>query len=379
VPIGPTPLLLGSNFAGGSSGFSVSMFTTEFVPEGERVIVPVTWFANGHNGAIASLTGASIFWAQDVTAVSSLDDQQRCAIFSGVAPSGGLTIGSAITAVFSGDSFARSIAALSASGIDEAAWAEATSTGQSASGTYSSSLSVASDDELIVAVGWIDKIGTHAPAPGFDEAYEINNTADTTQSAVVYKYATAGSHSPGGVFTASGIGGSVTCAVAYIAAPPPPLQFDIRLTGGAANTDPRLSIGGAASSTLAGADFLDDVAYTEAGAGMTDYRAVYVKNNESADAGGVTAWISQQLTGGPLLAIGVATEAAGTPPAAVANDQTAPSGVTFSAPASFGAGIDLGTIGAGQGRGLWIRRTTPPGTLPDATNPWEISLRTSPL
>jgi hypothetical protein len=379
MPIGVTPILLGSNQVGGTSGFSVALTTTNFVPAGDRIIIPVTWFANLHNGATANITGGSIFWSTDVTAVSSIDDQFRAAIFSGIAPSGGLAAGSVITGIFSGDSYARSIAGIAFSGIADTSWAEATSTGQSANGTWSSSLSVASNDEVIVAVGWIDKVGTHAPAAGFTEAYEIANTGDTTQSAVIYRYATAGSYSPGGVFTATGIGGSVNCAVAYIAQPPPPLSFDIRLTGGAANTDPRLSIGGAVSSTLAGIDLLDDVAYNEAGAGLTDYRAVYVKNNESADSGSVTAWVSTQLTGGPLIAIGAATQAAGTPPTAIANDTTAPSGVTFSAPTSFGTGVSLGTIGPGQGKGLWIRRTTPLGTLPDPTNAWEVSLRTTPL
>jgi hypothetical protein len=128
MPIGVTPIFLGSNQVGGTSGFSVALTTTDFVPAGDRVVIAVTWFANLHNGATANLTGGSIFWTQDVAAVSSLDDEFRCAIFSGVAPSGGLAIGSVITAIFSADSFARSIAGIAFSGIADTGWAEATST-----------------------------------------------------------------------------------------------------------------------------------------------------------------------------------------------------------------------------------------------------------
>ena len=36
---------------------------------------------------------------------------------------------------------------------------------------------------------------------------------------------------------------------------------------------------------------------------------------------------------------------------------TAPAGVTFSSPTTVGAGVALGTIGAGQVKAFWIRRT----------------------
>jgi hypothetical protein len=40
----------------------------------------------------------------------------------------------------------------------------------------------------------------------------------------------------------------------------------------------------------------------------------------------------------------------------VADEQTAPSGVTFSQPANKGAGIALGSIPAGQHRAVWVLR-----------------------
>jgi hypothetical protein len=41
----------------------------------------------------------------------------------------------------------------------------------------------------------------------------------------------------------------------------------------------------------------------------------------------------------------------------LANEKTAPSGVTFTRPTSKATGLALGDLPAGQYRGVWIRRT----------------------
>lgn len=160
------------------------------------------------------------------------------------------------------------------------------------------------------------------------------------------------------------------------------LLASVRLSGGASNTDPAASIGGAESSeeytgsTSAGGLF-DDSPHSEYSDGHVDYRCVYVHNDDSVDCT-VTAYVSQQLEAGRAIALAVADEASGVTVETIADDTTAPSGPSFSAPTSAGTGLDMGTIDAGEGRGLWLRRTTNSGTAADATNAWEIGLEITP-
>lgn len=156
----------------------------------------------------------------------------------------------------------------------------------------------------------------------------------------------------------------------------PPLTFAVKLSGGTGNTSPGASIGGAISTTAPGTDLFDDVSNPERTAGITDYRLVYVLNNDT-DAGSVIAYVPTQLESGRQLAVGVATEAAGVPVSAIANDQTAPAGVSFSTGATVPAGVSLGTIPAGSYRGLWLRRTVNAATAQDPTNLATVKLEVS--
>jgi len=51
-----------------------------------------------------------------------------------------------------------------------------------------------------------------------------------------------------------------------------------RLSGGAANADPLVSLGGAKSSVDAGSNLLDPVSSSEALAGDIEYRCYYIHN-----------------------------------------------------------------------------------------------------
>lgn len=158
-----------------------------------------------------------------------------------------------------------------------------------------------------------------------------------------------------------------------LVASPLPLAFSFRLSGGAANSDPASSIGGDESSSLAPANLFDDVSFATAAAGTVDYRAVYV-HNDDARTGVVAAYVSQQLESGREIAVGVATEDPGTSVGAIANDTTAPAGVSFTAPTTAGSGVDLGTLDTDEAKGLWIRRTIDEGTSPDTTNSWQVTI-----
>lgn len=133
-----------------------------------------------------------------------------------------------------------------------------------------------------------------------------------------------------------------------------------RLSGGSGNSSAAASLGGAKSSTaVPGGSIFDDVDSGEATAGDTEYRCFYVHNNHgSLSLQNAVAWISANTTGNRI-SIGVGTAAINGTEQSIANESTAPSGVTFSQPSSKGAGLALGTIPAGQHKAVWVRRVIP--------------------
>lgn len=137
------------------------------------------------------------------------------------------------------------------------------------------------------------------------------------------------------------------------------------LSGGASNTNPAASLGGAKSSTAAVATTLfDAVTASEASAGRVEYRCVFITNADPALTA-VSAVLSVQAdstSSSTALAVGLGTGAvSGTEPA-VANETTAPSGVTF------GTSANLGDLAAGAYRAVWIRRTVTAGAAALATD-----------
>lgn len=136
-----------------------------------------------------------------------------------------------------------------------------------------------------------------------------------------------------------------------------------RLSGGAANADPLLSIGGTKSSVASSSTIFDDVSSAEAAAGDVEYRLVYVHNaHATLSYQNAAVWIQTQTPSASTdVAIGLAAAGLNATETAVANEGTAPAGVTFSAPSTFAAGLSLGTIPAGQHYGVWVRRTVNAG------------------
>lgn len=132
-----------------------------------------------------------------------------------------------------------------------------------------------------------------------------------------------------------------------------------RLSGGASNADPLLSLGGIKSSNDAAATIFDDVSSAEASAGDTEYRCVYIHNNHGTlTLLGAKVWIQANTPSGDTdVAICLGTSAVNGTEQTVADESTAPSGVSFSAPTSFAGGLSLGDIPAGQHKAVWVRRT----------------------
>jgi hypothetical protein len=151
-------------------------------------------------------------------------------------------------------------------------------------------------------------------------------------------------------------------------------QIRFRLCGGAANTNPNASLGGAMSTAAGGVvtdnvanNVWDDVTGAETAAGDIEYRALAVQNFGDQTLVGAKIWIDDQGSGvaGSNLAIGLDAAAIGATPTAnstAPDENTAPSPtVTFTTPTSAGTAITIGDIAAGSAKIFWERRTVTAG------------------
>ena len=141
----------------------------------------------------------------------------------------------------------------------------------------------------------------------------------------------------------------------------------LMLSGGAGNTNPNASLGGVASSTaLVSAslhNLFDKVPSAEAAAGSVEYRCIYVRNeHETLTLEDAKVFIPSNTDSADTdLAIGLGTSAIDGTEQTVANETTAPTGVTFSAPANYAAGLSIGNLGPNSTKAVWVRRTVNAG------------------
>lgn len=142
------------------------------------------------------------------------------------------------------------------------------------------------------------------------------------------------------------------------------------LSGGAANADPNAALGGAISSVEIVDDTLhnlfDKTTGAEAAAGDIEYRAFFIKNTHATlTYEGVVIYVSSNTTSLDTgVAIALADEAVGTGTIeTIANENTAPSGPTFSDPSTAGTGLSIGDIAPGEMKGIWVRWTVNAGAV----------------
>jgi hypothetical protein len=132
-----------------------------------------------------------------------------------------------------------------------------------------------------------------------------------------------------------------------------------RLSGGAANADQNLALGGAKSSTEASASLFDNVSSGEASAGDVEYRCFYVHNNHGTlTMLSAVLWIQANTPSAETtLDVALGTSAVNATEQTIADESTAPSGVTWVAAVNEAGAIALGDIPPGQHRAVWVRRT----------------------
>ena len=123
-------------------------------------------------------------------------------------------------------------------------------------------------------------------------------------------------------------------------------------------------LGGAIHADAAGSAYFDDVSSAEATDGDTgEYRCIYVKNNHgSLTLTGAKVWIkTQSPSPDTAITIGLGTSAVNGTEQTIADESTAPSGVSFTAPADFAGGLSIGDIPFGQHKAIWIKRVVTAG------------------
>lgn len=131
-----------------------------------------------------------------------------------------------------------------------------------------------------------------------------------------------------------------------------------RLTGGASNSDPNASLGGASSSQALSATALnnlfDNVTWAEAIAGDTEYRALDLYNAGDASAYVPAIWFENNTSSADTT-LAVADGGADST-ASVADENTAPAGGLSFVDPTLGAPLSLATIPAGHYRRIWFKR-----------------------
>ena len=140
-------------------------------------------------------------------------------------------------------------------------------------------------------------------------------------------------------------------------------DLKIYLSGGAANSDVNASLGGTISSVEVvdntTHNIFDQVSGTESLAGDTEYRGIYLKNTHGTLTLQNTKIYISSNTGSADTTIDIALDGGATNATmeTLSDESTAPSGETFTAPTTYAGGLSIGSLAAGEKKGLFLRRT----------------------
>jgi len=147
-----------------------------------------------------------------------------------------------------------------------------------------------------------------------------------------------------------------------------PENVQIRLSGGANNTNPFASLGGAKSANQMRDDMLDalfdPISVTQRDTGHTDYYCIYVHNNSStSQMSNTKIWFTVVSS---FITMGLGTAPINGVEQSINPDTSPPAGITFSQPISELNSLSIGIIPAQQHKSVWFRRIIPIGVFPTA-------------
>lgn len=144
-------------------------------------------------------------------------------------------------------------------------------------------------------------------------------------------------------------------------------DIQVRLSGGAGNTVPNSSLGGAISSTaIVDAtlhNLFREINEDETAAGITLYRCFYFRNNHGTLTWkNVKQWIQANTPStDTTVAIAFGSSGINAVEQTIANETTAPTGVTFASPADKATGQAVGDVPATHHFPVWVRLTVTAG------------------
>lgn len=137
-------------------------------------------------------------------------------------------------------------------------------------------------------------------------------------------------------------------------------DIKIYLSGGGANSNPNASLGGAISSVQLVDNTVNNLfalaAAAESEAGSVKYRAVFIKNTHATlTLTTPKVYIDSNTTSGTTnVQIALADET-GSPIETVVNEDTAPSGPSFSDASGYSGGLSLGSLAPGETKAIWLK------------------------
>lgn len=146
-----------------------------------------------------------------------------------------------------------------------------------------------------------------------------------------------------------------------------------RLSGGSTNGDPNLSLGGAISTDPAGVivsdqdnNDMDDITSTEAANGIVIYHGYYYSNEVPTNLTWIAPvfWIQSQTSSGDTqVFIAIADELKNVEIETIFDEETAPSGPSFTQPANKEAGIAILDLNQNDFRGHWVQYFVSAGAI----------------
>lgn len=138
-----------------------------------------------------------------------------------------------------------------------------------------------------------------------------------------------------------------------------------RLSGGANNLIPDNSLGGDMSSTeVVDGDLnnlFDIVSGDESADGCTEYRCMYVLNTSAQTLYNAKVYVLTQ-TNSPTTEIEIGTDVVDVTTQTIADETTAPVGITFGEHYGKLNAIEVGDIGAGEKLAVWVKWIVNAGT-----------------
>lgn len=162
----------------------------------------------------------------------------------------------------------------------------------------------------------------------------------------------------------------------------PEENCELWFSGGVSNKDPDKALGGAFGDFTLNKLWHDDgillapftsLSEAERAAGLTDYRCVFLRNNDSVNTWGnpeVFFEDPESYNAGIVMSAGVCVEGKNSAVELLANKTTPPTSVTFH-PATVGSPLAIGVdLDPGDYIGVWLRRAYPAGGI--ASEDWVV-------